>query len=340
MNRKLLPILLLHALLFISCKDDKNIPDVSKIKIPDINIKRFEKSFFKVDTNNILPGLNDVYQQFPDFYPDFMMGILQVSIADSSRETTSVVKNFLSSYQSFYDSIQQKFPDLNTEKKQIEKGFRFVKYYFPQYKIPGLITYFGPLDAPGVALTNNYIAIGLQQFAGTGFSAYQTEQSQQLYPYYIARRFSREYIAVNSMKIVGEDIFPDNSIGQPLIIQMIEKGKRLFLLDHFMPETTDSLKTGFTGNQVKWVNDNEGLIWNYIITNEDLYSIDPVVIQTYIGESPFTQNMPEASPGNIGQWVGWEIVKKFAGNFPDKNVKEVMETDARKILEGAKYKPK
>ncbi len=142
------------------------------------------------------------------------------------------------------------------------------------------------------------------------------------------------------MKIAGEDLFPDNSMGQPLIVQMIEKGKRLFLLDHFMPETADSLKTGYTNNQLKWCEDNEGLIWNHIITNEDLYSVDPVVIQTYIGEAPFTQNMPESSPGNIGEWVGWQIVKKFAENLPDKSLADVMQTETKKILEGAKYKPK
>jgi len=333
-----LSVLLLSAFLF-ACNNHKNVPDVSSIKI-DVTIKRFEKAFFQIDTLNTLQGLNKVQQQFPDFYPDFMRGILQVNEADTGIATTGVVKSFLSSYHSFNDSLNQIFSNMNTEEKEIEKGLRFVKYYFPQYKVPGIITFVGPLDAPGVALTNHYIAIGLQQFAGAQFSAYQTAESQQLYPSYISRRFSRDYIAVNCMKIVGEDIFADNSAGQPLIVQMIEKGKRLFLLDHFMPLTADSLKTGFTNKQLKWSEDNEGLIWNHIITNEDLYSVDPVVIQTYIGEAPFTQNMPESSPGNIGEWVGWQIIKKFAENFPDKSLPEIMQTEAQKIMEGAKYKPK
>ena len=99
---------------------------------------------------------------------------------------------------------------------------------------------------------------------------------------------------------------------------MIENGKNWYLLDLFLPNTPDSLKTGYTAAQLEWCNENEGMIWSYLAKNEDLNSLSPVVINTYIGESPFTQNMSqEYSPGNIGAWVGWQIVKKYAEKFPN-----------------------
>jgi hypothetical protein len=65
------------------------------------------------------------------------------------------------------------------------------------------------------------------------------------------------------------------------------------------------------------------------------------VIQTYIGEGPFTQGFSqEQSPGNIGQWIGWQIVKRFAEKNSSMKPEELMRTDAMKILEEAKYKPK
>jgi uncharacterized protein YjaZ len=70
-------------------------------------------------------------------------------------------------------------------------------------------------------------------------------------------------------------------------------------------------------------------------------TIDQEVIKYYIGEAPFTQGMPEGfSPGNIGQWVGWQIVNKYAGKNPSLSIKEIMNTSPRTILDGAKYKPK
>ena len=142
------------------------------------------------------------------------------------------------------------------------------------------------------------------------------------------------------MKLITDDLFPDKSNGKPLIEQMIEKGKQWWLLDKLMPATADSLKTGYTQKQLNWCKENEGLIWNYFITNENIETIEPGVVQNYIGESPTTQGMPGASPGNIGQWVGWQIVKKFADNNSSLKPADIMNTPARKILTEAKYKPK
>ena len=102
------------------------------------------------------------------------------------------------------------------------------------------------------------------------------------------------------------------------------------------------MKTGYTKQQLAWCKENEGLIWSYIIKNEkDLFTINPIIIQTYIGEAPFTQGFSqELSPGNIGPWIGWQIVKKYAGNNPNMKPEEVMKADAKKILDEAKYKPK
>jgi len=89
------------------------------------------------------------------------------------------------------------------------------------------------------------------------------------------------------------------------------------------------------------VEENEGNIWAYIVKNEnDIYSIDPATIQTYIGEAPNTQVMTESAPGNIGQWVGWRIVKEYADKHKDFSVQQILEAPAKTIFEEAKYKPK
>lgn len=143
------------------------------------------------------------------------------------------------------------------------------------------------------------------------------------------------------MKAVVLDLFPDQSAGKPLIEQMVEKGKQWWLLSKLLPHIPDSIKTGYTALQLKWCRENEGLIWSDIVRNEDLNSLNPTVIQTYIGEGPFTQGFSqEYSPGNLGQWLGWQMVKKFVSKNPDMKPEEVMNTPARKILDEAKYKPK
>jgi hypothetical protein len=332
-------LIFLGLIFFIGCTDSKG-PDVSKIKV-DIPIERFDKDFFSIDTNNTTAGLKELMKGHPDFYIDFMQQILGVSGSDTNKVTLDVSKIFIRGYSSIYQSLSKQYSDVSWLQKDIQKAFQYVKYYFPDYKTSKIILFVGPLDAPGVALTGSGIAVGLHQFGGKDFSAYQSMESQQLFPAYISRRFESQYIVVNCMKAVSEDIYPDRSGAKGLVEQMIEKGKQWWLLDKFLPATPDSLKTGFTDQQLNWCGANEGLIWNdIIVTQKDLYTKDPMAIQNYIGEAPFTQSLGPSSPGNIGQWIGWQIVKKFADKNSSKSVTDVLKTDAREILEEAKYKPK
>jgi hypothetical protein len=327
------------VLLIISCNNKPKGPDVSGIKV-DIKLERFEKDFFSIDTNKISDDLTQLLTKYPGFYADFMQEMLGISGDPSNQQEQAKVKEFFAAYKSFNDSLLLKYKSTAGIEKEIKNGLQHVKYYFPDYKIPGFITFLSTLDGPGVAFTRNYIAIGLQQYAGKDFTPYTDEVFQRLFPRYVSRRFDEEYIAPNCMKAIADELFPDKSMGKPLIEQMIEKGKQWYLVDLFLPDAADSVKTGYTGKQSDWCKKNEGEIWSTIIKNEDLNSVNPTVIQTYIGEGPFTQGFSqENSPGNLGQWFGWQIVKKYAEKNPSLKPEEIMRTNARKILDEAKYKP-
>jgi hypothetical protein len=324
----------------------KNAPDVSNIQV-NLETRRFDQDFFSLDTASLDASMNQLNSKYPDFLPVFLNNI--VGVGDAAG-----VKNYYRSYKPVFDSAQLAYRDFGSIEKQLEQAFRYVKYYFPSYKTPeSILTVVGPMnsreDLARMAngdYTPNFIApgfvgISLQFYLGKNFSLYSTEYFiNTVAPQYRSRRFSKEYIAADVMKLVTDDLFPDKSNTRPLIEQMIEKGKQWWLLDKLMPEAPDSIKTGYTQRQLDWTRSNEGLIWAYIIKNENLYSINPATIQTYIGEGPFTSVFPqETSPGNIGAWIGWQIVRKYEEKNPGMKPEQVMQADPRKILEEAKYKP-
>jgi hypothetical protein len=197
----------------------------------------------------------------------------------------------------------------------------------------------GSLGGYGDVITHDALAVGLQLHMGRNFSLYMSEMGQSLYPSYISRRFTPEYIPVNCTKNIIDDLYPDQSTGKHLVIQMVEKGKRLYLLDKLMPFTHDSLKIGYTESQLKGCYNNEGLIWNYFLTNGLLYNNDPAMIKNYIGESPNTPEFGEGAPGNIGLFTGWQIVKKYMDKNETLSPDELMKTDSKKIFEESKYRP-
>jgi len=328
--------------LALSCSNKKNIPDVSDISV-NVKVERFDKAFFSVDTNNIKQSLYNLTKQFPYFTNDFVVNVLDVApLNDTSVASFTACREFISTYNSLKDSLEPKFQNFEWLEKELKHSFQFVKYYFPKYQLPQkIVTYIGPFDAPAVALTPSALAIGLQLYAGKNFSFYTSVQGQEIYPKYISRRFEPPYITINCLKTIAEDLFPDNDENKSLIEQMIKKGKYWYLLDKFLPETADSLKTGFSQKQLDWCEKNEGAIWNFFLqSNNELYTIDPDIIKNYIGEAPNTAGMPDVSPGNIGQWVGWQIVKKYVEKNPDVTPIQLMNTDEKKIFEETKYKPK
>ncbi|MCW3109813.1 MAG: hypothetical protein JWQ09_4319 [Segetibacter sp.] len=318
----------------------KKIPDVSAIKV-DLQVQRFERDFFVIDTNHIDQSLQQLHNKYPGFLRDFIFNILALPPQpDSSKAVEQQILSFVRSYKPLKDSADKVFKNSEDISGQVKKGLQFVKYYFPAYKLPDkLITFIGPINSYGNVLTADALAVGLQLYMGKNYSLYQSEAGQELYPAYISRRFQKEYIPVNCIKTIVDDIFPDNSAGRPLIEQMVQAGKRLYLLDQLMPETADTLKTGYTKNQLEGCYKNEEVIWSYFVQNDLLYVSDPSVIKDYMNDAPKTQAFGEESPGFIGQFVGWQIVKKWMSKNEKVSLQQLIETNPKTIFEQAKYKP-
>ncbi|OJY81485.1 MAG: hypothetical protein BGP13_03500 [Sphingobacteriales bacterium 40-81] len=346
--RKATIIFLTLLLFFVSCKDGKQTPDVSGIKV-NLQAQRFEKDFFSIDTNNVPASFPLLQQKYPVFFADFIQNILGLSVAEDGSKAQAAIKLFLRDYHIVKDTADKVFADFSKIENEVKQGIRFAKHYFPAYHAPEkIITFIGPLDAifqtptgkTGDVITQDALAVGLQLHLGSEASLYQSQAAQSLFPKYVSAKFSPQYIPVNCLKNIVDDIYPPNPNDKTLLDFCIDKGKRLYLLDKFMPETPDTLKIGYTANQLTGCYKNEGLIWSFLIQNNLLYNSDFLRIQSYVEEGPQTQELGEGSPGQISLFVGWQIVKKYMEKHPDTTLDALLKLDAKQILAESKYKPK
>lgn len=347
MQKILFPVLLIF-LFITSCSDD-SAPDVSHIKV-NLEVERFEQDFFAIDTLNISSSFEQLAQKYPGFLKDFTVNILGLPVNETDEETAhAIIRRFINDYSAIKDSSDKLFGKNPDFIKEVEEGLKYVKYYFPEYPLPEkLISFIGPLDAFYMGSTGSYgdvltpdgLAIGLQLHLGSDFSVYHSDFGLAMYPTYISRKFAPEYIAVNSMKNIIDDIFPDRSATMPLIEQMVEKGKRIYLLDKILPHTPDTLLIGYTDMQLKGCYSNEGLIWNFFVKNGLLFNTEEIIIKNYIGDSPSTQEFGEGAPGYIGLFVGWQIVKEYMKNTENATLISLMQTPPREVYEKSKYKPR
>lgn len=340
MKKKLLFVTFVIFIASSSCNNNKNIPDVSNIKV-DLKIERFENDFFNSDTNNLTQSFEKLNQQYPSFFPDYLFHILELQTQPDSAINQAKLFLIDKIYREINIDAMKKFVSLKKVKTELELGLKLTKYYFQNYNLPKKIyTFVGPIDGIGTALTSDHnFAIGLQGYLGKDYPAYHDTYIVQTYPPYKTKRFEEQYIATNCIKNVIEELYPDKSTGRPLAERIIEQGKRLFLLDALLPTTADSIKTGYTQNQLQECFDNEKNIWAYFVQANLLFEREPSIVSPYVTDGPKTQELSETAPGNIGQFTGWQIVKKWMKDNPKINLQQLMQTPNTTIFNEVNYKP-
>ncbi|HEX8314528.1 MAG TPA: hypothetical protein VF609_06035 [Flavisolibacter sp.] len=334
---------LVAILLLASCSSEKDAPDVSDIKM-NISIQRFDKDFFAMDTTQIRASLQQVERKYPAFLAVYFKYFAPIS--EIATEQGIPFDNALLQYYRFIKPLaveaDKKFTSLGDIENNLEQNLRYVKHYFPSFKTPVVLTSIeslnpeNPNELYGSTYFQDTLVISLQMFLGKDYGAYDPTQ----YPDYIRRRFEPEYIVPNSIRAIVGELYADTSEGASLIEQMIEKGKQWWLMKKLLPQTPDSLITGYTAQQTAALEREEGNIWGVITQNENLFTVEQATIQTYIGEAPFTNTLPQGAPGNIGPWIGWRIIQKFEEENGKMTVEQILRTTAKKIFQEAKYKPK
>jgi hypothetical protein len=177
------------AIIFFSCDSSEKIPKVDQIKV-DLNVRRFEKDFFALDTNELDIQLDRLIASYPSFGENFMLKILNIYPEWGQDTTTAYVYQFMMAYRPVNDTVQKVFADFTLYEKEIRESLQFLKHYFPQYKAPHqVITYVGPIDGFGDVITEDAFMVGLHQHIGSSFSMYKQSWVQETYPEYITRRF-------------------------------------------------------------------------------------------------------------------------------------------------------
>ncbi|MCO6501223.1 MAG: hypothetical protein J5I47_12720 [Vicingus serpentipes] len=327
-------ILLIAAFNF-SCSDNRLDIDVSNVQV-ELKIKHFEKDLFQYQSNFSPDVIQKLNAQYPNFFKAFTQNVINIGNIEHpsfpSRLNSFVLDPDINNIQK---EALKLYGDFSVYEAELKNAFQYYKYYFPKKPIPEIITYISGFNY-AVITDDNYLGIGLDMFLGKDYHAYP----QLGYPMYKIYSMTKENLVVGAMTGWITTEFELTETQADLLTEMIHQGKILYLLDALMPQTENALKVNYTLSQLSWCENNEEQIWFYFIDNKLLYTKETQEIIKYMGEAPFTQGFPEGSPGRVGHWLGWQIVKAYMKNNPTITVQQLMqEKDAQKILNQSKYKP-
>jgi len=315
MNRVYISIFIL--LLGVSCTTiTKKEVDVSNIKV-SVNIDRFEQKFYTANKKT----LPNIEKEYPYLFP---------------VKNDSIWLNKIKNEAELFQETQNVFKNIDTVKKQIINLFKHVKHYHSSFKPPKIITLITNLDYENkVIYADSLLFVSLDMYLGKNSNVYND------FPKYLSQNFDKSQLVVDIATAISERYFiPDRS--RQFLNLIINEGKKMYLLDRYLPTFSDAQKMGYTQDQIGWTIANESQLWKYFIENKLLYSTNADLLTRFIANAPFSKfyiDIDKESPGRIGVWLGWQIVRSYMNNN-NVTLQELLQTNAEEIFKKSKYKPK
>jgi hypothetical protein len=127
-------------------------------------------------------------------------------------------------------------------------------------------------------------------------------------------------------------------LGDDFLSRMLAYGKISYLMNSILPDEDPENKFRYNKDELKWCENNEKYIWQYIIDQKILYEKDFNKISYFFNPGPYTKNFGSESPAHIGIWLGYRIIEDYA-KATDLEIKEILkEKNIQKLL--STYEPK
>jgi hypothetical protein len=145
---------------------------------------------------------------------------------------------------------------------------------------------------------------------------------------YLSLDVAQSWLMTN---VLGEDE------GETFLSSMIYYGKLRYILKALLPKVEDHIIMRYNPEEYDFAVASEFEIWEYLIEMNWIYSIDMKVKLRFFEEAPSTVGI-DGSPGRIGQFMGWQMVKQYMEANEDVTIEQLLlETNESKILKA--YKP-
>ena len=317
--QKYISVILL-LLLFNSCKNsNKNLIDVSHVKV-DYTLDRFDIEFYTATTDN----LKNVQQKFELFMPNNVNDSVWINKIKNKDE------------KELFLETQKVYNNISFLESQLTHLFKYLKYYFPKFISPKVITLQSNIDYPNrVIYTEDYLLISLDLYLG------ETHDFYADFPKYIKQNLTKDHIIIDVTNAIITKLYKRVD-DRSFVSKMVNEGVKLYLLNAFLPDGKSADKLGYSEQKYKWAIDNEELIWKYFIENKLLFSTDTKLNKRFLEVAPFSKfyrSEDNLSPGMIGGWIGLQIVNSYM-QHNDVSLQELMQKKTEEIYKKSKYKPK
>jgi gliding motility-associated lipoprotein GldB len=285
----------------------------------EVKIIRFDKEFAKASPSNLIA----LKAKYPIFFPTQFHDSIWLQ---KMKDTLQAQLN---------EEVIKRFPTEEKLETELRSIFQHIKYYFPEFVSPTVVTTTSDVDYQNkIILSDSLLIVAVDTYLGGD------------HPFYGG---IKKYISKNlNESQLGPDIasaYAQQLVAKPkqrsLLAQMVFYGKELYLKDLWLPNSSDAEKIGYTETQFTWAIENESEMWRYFVEKEILFSTNTKLPAQFINPAPFSKfylEIDNDSPGMVGRFLGWQIVRSYMKNN-ESTIQQLMIKKAGVLFNESKYKP-
>lgn len=294
-----------------------------------VEVQRLERTLFalrdKEEISHFLQSNQSFAQQF-----------LGIVAPDGERELVDKLYAMVhdTAMHDLYEEVQRVFGDFVGIQHQLEEAFRYLRYYYPNFEVPQVATFITGIGSD-LYVSDELIVIGLDYFLGEGAQFRPIKL-----PEYILRTYQPAYIVPKIVLLLSQRFNRAADADYTLLSDMLYYGKAYYFTKAILPRVADSIIIGYTVEQLADTRKHQDIVWEHFIEYELLYETNHLVRERYIGNRPFTAEIGPKCPGNIGGWLGWEIIKQYMKVNTMVSLPALMSNpNAQQLLTQSKYRP-
>lgn len=324
--RNLLTLLLLLACLLSGCRMDERFMEQNGDKaVPILRYDRLQSEYVRFNSLPALQRMNTQHPQVTQILIEDILALGQVSDDNINVKLQAFYSD--TTLVKLMEDIEARFADLSELEKQLGKGFKKLHKAVPELDIPKVYTQVSALNE-SIIVVDSLVGISLDKYMGTDYPLYERyyykHQLRSMRPDRIAPDCFSFYLMAN---------YPIPATSRRTLLDiMIHFGKINYVVKELMGYATSEETMGYSDEETLWCVENKEKVWQYMLSNKQLHTTDPMVIRRYTRPMPQISFFGPNSPGLIGTWMGMEIVTAYMKHNKKVTLNELLHTTNYELM--------
>ncbi len=161
--------------------------------------------------------------------------------------------------------------------------------------------------------------VGLNHYLGSDYKGYSNFDS------YRRQLKELKYMPYDIVEaLVVSDYGYKPMTDATVLNRMLYEGALIYVKMQIVPNGNLADALGYTKDQLDWVEQNSREMWNTLVTRKLLYSTSLSNADKLMLPSPATMVIHPESPGRVGRYIGYKIVRAYVEKYPDVSLEELL----------------